>query len=236
MSKDFDLPKIGRVVFTKRKASRHIRLRITHNGTPHVSMPFWLSYAVAIKFAQSKVDWIVKHKSDLSISEHQHGQRIGKTHRLVYEPASNGKLRTRVIGNEAFVYLPVNTNLNDKNVKDITEKLIVKLLKKQSESLLPQRLEYLAKSNNFSYNKVKISKMRSRWGSCSNEKLITLNCFLIQLPWELIDYVLLHELAHTKVLSHSSEFWEVLESVLPNAKAKRKQIKKYHPRIYAEAP
>jgi predicted metal-dependent hydrolase len=51
------------------------------------------------------------------------------------------------------------------------------------------------------------------------------------LPWNLIDYVLLHELAHTKVLKHDKKFWDTLESFLPGAKNIKKDLNKFHPVI-----
>ena len=75
-----------------------------------------------------------------------------------------------------------------------------------------------------------------RWGSCSSDQMITLSYFLMQLPWDLIDYVILHELAHTKHLNHGPGFWSELEALCPDARARRKSIKEFRPAINAVAP
>jgi predicted metal-dependent hydrolase len=80
---------------------------------------------------------------------------------------------------------------------------------------------------------VQIRKLTARWGSCSSAKVITLSYYLMQLPWPLIDYVLLHELSHTEHMNHGSDFWGKFESVLPGAKVLRKEIRTYKPLVQA---
>ena len=111
------------------------------------------------------------------------------------------------------------------------EKAINKCLKDEAIEVLPSRLNYLADKYGYNYADVKIKKMHSRWGSCSNLKVIALSYYLVQLPQELIDYVLLHELVHTKHMNHSLKFWNYLEADLPDVKLIRKQLKKYRPVI-----
>lgn len=233
MSKEVILPLIGKVILTKRRASRHMRLRVDHTGVPHVSLPFWAPYYQALKFVALKQEWIISQQTGRSPKILQSEMRIGKTHRLKFSYVPNSRLRTRVIGNEATVYYA--TQETDQNVQIAAEKLVIRVLKQQAEQLLPQRLSQLAHIHNCSYSEVKIAKMRSRWGSCNSNKLITLNCYLMQLSWELIDYVLLHELAHTKEMSHGQSFWELLESFLPDFKERRKAMKRFHPHILAES-
>jgi predicted metal-dependent hydrolase len=74
--------------------------------------------------------------------------------------------------------------------------------------------------------------MKSRWGSCDQHRNIVLNLFLIQLPWEQIDYVLLHELTHTEVLRHGPDFWRAMERVLSDVKQLRKAVRSAQPRVH----
>ena len=97
--------------------------------------------------------------------------------------------------------------------------------KKKSETYLTNRLEYFSKKMLQSYNKVIYKKLKSRWGSCSSKRVITLNTQLLKLEKELIDYVVVHELAHLVYMNHSKEFHNLVEFYLPNSKLLRKKIK-----------
>ncbi|MCH7782371.1 M48 family metallopeptidase [candidate division KSB1 bacterium] len=89
------------------------------------------------------------------------------------------------------------------------------------------RISRLAEKNGFDFNRITIRNQKSRWGSCSSKNNINLNIKLVKLPEELMDYVILHELVHTRIKNHSSDFWQELDKYVGNAKALAKQLKKY---------
>jgi predicted metal-dependent hydrolase len=89
------------------------------------------------------------------------------------------------------------------------------------------RLTELARQHGFSYRKVTIRNQRTRWGSCSAKNNISLNIKLVALPAELFDYVILHELVHTRIHNHSSRFWQELNKYVEDGKAKDKQLIEY---------
>ena len=91
---------------------------------------------------------------------------------------------------------------------------------------LISRVEYLANKYGFIYGKVTLRKMKTRWGSCTHHNNISLNIGLIALTDELIDYVILHELVHTKIKNHSKEFWDELGSIIHNPKSFNRELKK----------
>lgn len=231
MTKTIELEVIGNVVMTKRRTSRYMRLRVAHDGTPHVSLPFWAAYRDAVRFVELKKNWIIDQQSNRSSCAYSSGRRIGKTHTLQFVSVSKGT-RTKIRGNEAIVFHEGREM--DIEAQKAAERVVIKALKIQAEQLLPQRLDHLANKYGCEYSSVKISRMRSRWGSCNNQKLIALNCYLMQLPWELIDYVLLHELAHTKEMSHSSAFWNLLSLYVPDLETRKKLLKNYRPTILAQ--
>ena len=100
-------------------------------------------------------------------------------------------------------------------------------LRKQAKAYLPGRLAELAAQHGFSYNQVRIKHNVSNWGSCSVKKNINLNLNLMRLPAELQDYVMLHELCHLKYMNHGKEFHALLESICPNHKELRRQLRDY---------
>ncbi len=90
---------------------------------------------------------------------------------------------------------------------------------------LKDRLRYLAGKHGFSYNRVTIRDQRTRWGSCSPGNNISLNVKLVLLLPELRDYVLLHELVHTRFHNHSRRFWAKLDRYVGDARALASRVK-----------
>jgi len=92
---------------------------------------------------------------------------------------------------------------------------------------LVERLDELCKRNAFKYNRVFVKNQKTRWGSCSDKNNINLNVNLMQLPDELIDYVILHELVHTRVKNHSNRFWEELSKFVKDPKSVDRRLRDY---------
>lgn len=226
------IPEIGEVTLSKRHGTTHLRLSINAAGKVRVGLPYWTPYQAGVVFAKSRVSWIKKHLSEHINAGLQDGDLIGKSHRISYTyNAHNQNIATRITSSQIKVITALS--INDQRVQTKIQSAGERALKAESEHLLPQRLKFLAQKHGFNYRQVKVRKLTARWGSCSNNGVITLSFYLLQLPWRLIDYVLLHELVHTKHMHHGPGFWDDFERVLPNAKALRKEIRPYKPTIQA---
>jgi predicted metal-dependent hydrolase len=92
---------------------------------------------------------------------------------------------------------------------------------------LMKRLNDLAGKYGFTYRRVFIKNQKTRWGSCSSKDNISLNINLVRLPQQLQDYVILHELVHTKHKNHSKKFWAAMDELVGDSKQLRKQMRKY---------
>lgn len=229
-SKQVTIEGIGSVTLYKRRGNRSLRLSIGASGEVRVSLPAWLPYKAGEQFARSKASWIEVHQARFAPGKLAHGQRVGKAHRLVFEPKVAAlKVSTRVRDGEVRITHPHTYSDQHATVQQAAQKACIKALRSEAERLLPQRLRTLAEQTGFVYKDVGVKQLKSRWGSCSSSKEITLNLFLMQLPWQLIDYVLLHELTHTKVMRHGAPFWQELERHAPNAKQLRREISKHQP-------
>lgn len=213
------------VTIYKRPKSRNIRLSIASNGEVRVSLPTWAPYRAGLEFAKSRLAWIQSNKPEVQLIKDN--QAIGKAHHIHFTPSKTNRLTTRVKQNEIIISYPLNLDINDSAVQAKAEKAAIKALKDQSESLLPKRLKILADNHNFGYKSVQIKRLKSRWGSCDQDKNIVLNLYLMQLPWSLIDYVLLHELVHTKVLKHGHEFWAEIDKYNSDARRLRRELRNY---------
>lgn len=228
--KEFETEQLGKIYVIKRKSSRHLRITIAPDGDIKVSIPNWVPYKNGLDFALAKSEWI--NKSRISKRLITEGQQIGRSHHIYFQQLNSIETpKANTNQNQIIIKFPTYRNFDDDEVQKVARKAAIKALRKQAEILLPQRLATISKSNLLPYNEVQIKQLKRRWGSCDQSKRIVLNLYLIQLPWELIDYVLLHELSHTKHLNHGSQFWSLLESMAPNAKDLRKTLNSYHPNL-----
>lgn len=93
--------------------------------------------------------------------------------------------------------------------------------------IIVQRLEALAEQHGFSFHRVFVRNQKTRWGSCSMQNNINLNVHLICLPPDLMDYVILHELVHTRIKDHSKQFWNSLAQCTADPKALDRELIRY---------
>ncbi len=223
------VPELGKIQLYKRRGTKSLRLSVNRTGTIRVSLPTWVPYRLGIEFAQNKRSWLMEMRKNPTVL--LDGQRIGKAHHLIFITKHNIYRPTiRIIGQgEVRVSLPSTVTATHDLAQQTAAKACLRALKRESEILLPQRLSALAKQHGFSYKSVSIKRLSSRWGSCSDDQRIVLSCYLIQLPWELIDYVLLHELMHTQIMKHGPVFWAALDAHVPRLSEIRKTMKLHQP-------
>ena len=110
---------------------------------------------------------------------------------------------------------PVKKQEGQLSQKDIEE------LKAKARPIICARVEYYAKMMGISYGRVAIRCQKTRWGSCSSKGNLNFNCLLTLMPPEILDYVVVHELAHRKELNHSAAFWSIVEDTLPDYRERK---------------
>lgn len=226
-AKQLELPAIGTVKLYKRRGVRAIKLTVAHDNHIRVTLPLWVPYKAGLEFVKAKRNWITAHQKELVLFKD--GQQVGKAHRLWFTNGSLTRPASRVTRTEVRITIPTGTTYTDEAAQLIAKLACIRALRQEAVTLLPMRLRQLASNHGFSYSSVKIKRLKARWGSCNHRHDIALNLFLMRLPWELIDYVLLHELTHTKHLSHNHEFWAHMESCMPDVRLLRKQLREYQP-------
>jgi predicted metal-dependent hydrolase len=232
-TKIIEIPEIGNVTLHKRRDNRNIRLKIDATGKVSVSMPHFVPYLVATEYVKKNHAWI-KHELDKRITHLYEGMSIGRLHTLRFQHDLQAITpKTRVTANEVIVRHATTPTHVD--VQSAAKKASIRALRQQAHHFLPKRLKDIALSEGYKYRDVSIKQMKGRWGSCNQDKSIVLNIFLMELPIELIDYVILHELAHTRALNHSQTFWQELETHVPNARDLRRKLRKYQPTIPAQS-
>ena len=225
------LDDLGEVVLYKKRGLKAIRLSIRPDGELRVSLPAYVPYETAISFIRTKRDWIQKHREPLAATLEQ-AQAIGKLHRIRFTRSfESSTVKSRTRGVEINVLYPSILEVDDPAVQTVAQTACIRALRSEAEDLLPKRVQAIAAQTGFEFRSVVIKKLSGRWGSCDQDHNIVLNLFLMQLPWELVDYVILHELVHTQQLHHGPDFWELFLRHEPRAKQLRKQIRGYRPSL-----
>ncbi|MCK5697162.1 MAG: M48 family metallopeptidase [Gammaproteobacteria bacterium] len=102
--------------------------------------------------------------------------------------------------------------------------LLEQFFKDYAAYYLQKRLKQLSQLSNLSYNCLTIRSQKTRWGSCSAKKNISLNYRLLFVEKDLLDYVLYHELTHTLEMNHSQSFWNALDTLIPDARERDQRI------------
>lgn len=101
----------------------------------------------------------------------------------------------------------------------------IRALAEKALRIIPEKVQYYAPIVGVDYGRITIRNQRSRWGSCSSAGNLNFNCLLMELPDEIINSVVVHELCHRKHMNHSSQFYEEIEKVFPNYNECHKWLK-----------
>ena len=220
----------GKITIRRSHRASQVRLRVAPDGTLRASLPVYAPTFLVkrlLKTSRQELrELLAQAQPEVQYTD---GMQVGKSHRLVIR--TGDQLETKRQKQQIIVTLPPTKHLGDSDVTRSVRDAIIAALRIEAKAYLPKRLAFLAEKHHFSYAKVRFSHASGRWGSCSTQKTISLNIALMKLPFELIDYVLLHELTHTVHMNHSPEFWQMVAQTDPAFKEHRALLRKEVPSI-----
>ena len=226
---------LGSIEFVRSERAKHIRVRILNTGLK-VSLPNRATQEDALKFINSirkklilKQEKIEKglEKSNILISENNQLQTL--TFNVIVKPSERKNIFFSLKNGTLNIEFPGGTDCTDKQNQEHFWNGISYFMRKEAKRLLPNRTKQLAEKYGFTFSDVKIQSSKTRWGSCSRAQSINLSLYLMLLPADLVDYVILHELCHTKEMNHGANFWIWMDRVTDKkSKELRAQLKNYH--------
>ena len=225
----FDDKEFGKVTIRKSARAKSMKVSVAPTGELRISLPSYVPQFMAkrmIANSRQEIRDLLAMRPNLKIED---GMAIGKSHSLHIRSGTVYSLKR--VRQQVVLTLPDGMEANDPQVQNDVRAMIITSLRKEAKHHLPKRLGHLATIYGFSYASVRFTHASSRWGSCNQHKAISLNIALMNIPFELIDYVLLHELAHTVELNHSKDFWSIVASADPDYKDHKKALKNYSPHI-----
>ena len=239
MTKTVNIDGIGEVRIEKSPKAKRMNISIRPFEGIRVAIPHSLSYENAIKLIHQKRDWLLKNSAKIRYIENNKTvfdfdtDFQTKKHKLCLIPEKRTDAGVYIGNGKIRVRFPDDLDVQDEAVQEVIRFGVEKAWKREALEYLPKRMTELANKFGFSYREVKIRNQKTRWGSCSGVDNINLSLQLMRLPDYLIDYVLLHELCHTRVKSHGKDFWSLLDKVTGGrARILDKELSQYRLGIY----
>ena len=181
-----------------RSRRRSIALTISRDATLVVRAPLFVSKGYIDRLVEKKGEWIEKKQE-------------------YFRKRAVEKKDTRLM------YLGEVNTVQFKNKKEVEA-----WYKKKAREVLTERMEYYSKLTGWSYRSMSINGATTRWGSCGPKNTINFSWRLLMAPLATVDYVVVHELAHTVEKNHSKRFWDRVREVLPDYKERQAVLKSLH--------
>lgn len=235
MAETIHIPEIGDVTFKHHHSAKSIFLKVTPLKGVTVTLPRHAKVSEGVEFVIEKSKWIKdKQKKAKVIEQNQHklsAGKISKTFTLQLIPSKVSKISIKQDKRSISLIHPDLLTIDSDEIQQSIRYISEHAYKIEAKEYLPKRTAELAKLHNLSYQSVGITSAKTRWGSCSGINKINYSFYLMTLPNHLIDYVILHELAHTVYRDHGVNFWKLLRKMCPLSDQYSNDIKKYRTEV-----
>lgn len=219
---------LGRVLVAINPRAKRLIFRVKE-GTVHVTVPPGTTLAEVKKAIEQLRPRLSEAKQKAVRPLIDLNYRIdAEFFKLTLVSGQRERFLSRSELGEMQIICPPDADFSDENLQAWLRKVIEEALRRNAKVILPPRLYMLSMQHNLPYKSVKINSSSGRWGSCSARGGINLSYFLMLLPKHLIDYVLLHELTHTREMNHGERFWALLDKLTDGkSQALRDELKLY---------
>lgn len=220
----------------ERKRVKNLNLRLRADGTLYLSMPLRLSFEEGERFLAERTDFILRaYQRQRKIREEaekrgpapralENGDRLPYLGRSLTLRITTGAKRGVVLQGEEL-----HVTLRAGDGREVCARLLSSWRKSEAERIFAERLGFYH-THYFAHcpkPSLTVREMRSRWGSCRKDTArITLNAWLLGADVRLIDYVVVHELAHLIHADHSPNYWHIVEAVMPDYRIRRAELRR----------
>jgi len=229
----------GREVAVKltrsRRRKRTIAFAIEPPATLRVMAPARSNLAAILKMIEARTGWIARRFSEFQFAppEFTDGTTVtylGHAYHLQVTSDDALPQSCRLAPRRMMVNIHGH-DMSHKNMRDEVRLEIMLWLKKRAKTKIQKRVDFWARHMGVKYKKLVLSNPERQWGSCSAQNIIRLNWRLIMAPLRLIDYVIVHELAHVTHKNHSPRYWRHVQSFMPDCQLRRKQLRQMGHRL-----
>lgn len=201
---------------TRHRWARRYLLRLTEAGRLRLTVPRSASIAGGLAFAHGETDWILREWARIQATT------TWTTGTRVWWRGESVELDCRG-GHVAFAAERLLLTSEAADVRAVVQRH----WRRVAAAELPDRCRALAALHGLTLDRVSVRDQRSRWGSCSARRTVALNWRLVQMPPDVADYVILHELAHLEQPNHSRRFWRKVASICPEWRPAERWLRRH---------
>lgn len=200
--------------------AKYLQLKVLYDGQVELVLPKRYNQAQALAFVKQHKGWLEQKRAHYIEHRCQHPERFASLPGFIDFKASNehwsviyNAAEKKSVTEHSHLF---NQLLIAYSNEDEQKTLVRNWFFRKSKCLLLPWFDAVSTEIGLSYNKVSIRGQKTRWGSCTSEKNISLNRCLMFLPPALVKYVFIHELCHTRYLDHSKKFWRLVKKIDPD--------------------
>lgn len=220
-----------KVIYSKR---RTMAIQVKKDGEVIVRAPFGVKEHDIVLFVGKNKAWIEKNQEKII-------DRETKRHNIAWKDGGyillfGEMMRFHVTaGSSKQLKIDYEDNIiqivTDNDSETEIEKLVTEWYKNKAFEIFKVRTAIFAEKMQIKYGKITIRGQVSRWGSCSAAGNLSFNWKLLMMPLDVIDYIIVHELAHRREMNHSKHFWDVVKEFMPDYEEKRGSLREYESKI-----
>ncbi|MBT5855109.1 M48 family metallopeptidase [bacterium] len=207
----------------RRPRRRSLCIQVKPDNSVVVLAPRFVSKGAIDRFVTTKIDWIRSHQSRNKDSIQNpivwasggEVPYLGQSYKLIESQGDEACFR---VSNGSLVIPDLEGQA--------LQKKVMNWMRNCATDVITDRVEWYAAQMGLQPKEIKFRKMKSRWGSCSSRGTVSFNWIMLQAPLEVVDYVVVHELAHLKEMNHSKRFWDIVEVYSPNWKVHRQWLRR----------
>lgn len=222
-------PKIGEInLFVRRGMSKTI-FSVSESGVRISTSPKEIT--TLFPLSEERIQWILSAREKVERESTKcivfTKESIFKTNKFTVIFKENNLIKNSFSAKYNNNLLEINylPEIDFSKKQEVIKNIISYYLKQEAQNFLPKKLNELAEKYGFSFQSVKINSARKRWGSCSAHRNINLSLFLMLLPDDLIDFVLVHELCHTQEMNHGKNFKMLMKNIFPDYESLNRRLK-----------
>lgn len=213
--------------------AKRVRLRVFQDGRVEVVVPARARIPAGYldTFVREQAEWIGRQQARFQARE----QRVqtaryettgavayrGRTIPLRFHPSPDGLMRLQWDGERFHIYSTAKTT--PESVRGILESWY----RQAARVVFRERVQALNAATNYPFQSIRIGGQKTRWGSCSTRGTLSFNWRLLLAPPDVLDYVVIHELAHLAEMNHSPRFWALVEQACPAYKEHVRWLKEH---------